>query len=80
MRQKKTVIILSCFGSCFSAGRLGLAPGQCLVVENAAAGVEAGIRAGMKVLAVGSAADDARARMSLPDLRGISVDAILEAV
>lgn len=39
-----------------AAQRLGIAPENCLVVEDAEAGVEAGLAAGMRVLAVGSAA------------------------
>lgn len=35
-----------------AAARLGVAPGECLVVEDAAAGVEAGRRAGMRVAGV----------------------------
>jgi beta-phosphoglucomutase len=37
-----------------AAALLGVPPEQCLVVEDAAAGVEAGLSAGMKVLGVGS--------------------------
>lgn len=37
-----------------AAGRLKLLPGQCLVVEDAAAGIEAGRRAGMAVFGIGT--------------------------
>ncbi|WP_158884873.1 HAD-IA family hydrolase [Amycolatopsis anabasis] len=37
-----------------AATRLGIAPNQCLVVEDAPAGVRAGLAAGMPVLAVGT--------------------------
>jgi beta-phosphoglucomutase len=37
-----------------AAERLGLAPAECLVVEDAAAGIEAGRRAGMAVFGIGS--------------------------
>lgn len=43
-----------------AAQRLGIAPDNCLVVEDAEAGVEAGLAAGMHVLAVGSAAHTQR--------------------
>lgn len=39
-----------------AAARLGIAAGDCLVVEDADAGVDAGVAAAMRVLAVGSAA------------------------
>lgn len=54
-----------------AAERLGLSPSACLVVEDAEAGVSAGLAAGMKVLAVGYAAGDARAHWRAPDLREI---------
>lgn len=57
--------------------RLGVSPPQCLVVEDADAGVEAGLAAGMPVLAVGSAAGHPRASLSARDLSQISVDAML---
>jgi len=40
-------------GFLLAARRLGVAPAACLVVEDAAAGVESALRAGMAVLAVG---------------------------
>ncbi len=41
---------------CFAAAALNYPPGQCLVVEDAAAGVEAALAAGMAALALGPAA------------------------
>ena len=43
-----------------AARRLGVAPENCLVVEDAEAGIEAALAAGMRVLAVGSAAQSLR--------------------
>ena len=60
-----------------AAQRLALAPAVCLVVEDAEAGVSAGLAAGMKVLAVGSAADDPRAQCRARDLTAVTVDEIL---
>jgi beta-phosphoglucomutase len=62
-----------------AAERLGVAPAECLVVEDADAGVEAGLAAGMQVLAVGSAAGHARATRSAQNLSCISVDELLLA-
>ena len=60
------------------AGRnLGFAPEECLVVEDADAGVEAGLAAGMSVLAVGSAAQHPKATLRATDLTGITVDEML---
>ncbi|MDD5139797.1 MAG: beta-phosphoglucomutase [Verrucomicrobiales bacterium] len=44
-----------------AAHQVGLPPAECLVIEDAAVGVEGALRAGMRVLAVGSAATDPRA-------------------
>lgn len=60
-----------------AAKRLGLDPAECLVVEDATAGVEAGINGGMKVLAVGSAMHDPRAQLAARDMASISVDEML---
>ena len=60
-----------------AAERLGVSPEECLVVEDADAGVEAGLAAGMKVLAVGSAAGHAGATRSAQNLSSISVDDLL---
>jgi beta-phosphoglucomutase len=51
-----------------AANRLKLAPEDCLVVEDAVAGVTAALRAGMAVLAVGSASQDKRATFRALDL------------
>jgi beta-phosphoglucomutase len=60
-----------------AAAALGVAPGDCLVVEDAQAGVEAGVAGGMKVLAVGYAAGDTRAAASAAGLADISVEDML---
>jgi beta-phosphoglucomutase len=60
-----------------AARRLGISPEECLVVEDAEAGVEAGVAAGMRVLAVGAAAGHPRATLCAQDLSCISVDELL---
>ena len=57
--------------------RLGISPGRCLVVEDAEAGIDAGLAAGMKVLAVGSAASHPGATLRADDLAHITLDEIL---
>jgi beta-phosphoglucomutase len=60
-----------------AANRVAVAPEYCLVVEDAHAGVEAGLAAGMRVLAVGSAADHPSATLRAKDLSAISLEDIL---
>lgn len=51
-----------------AAKRLGISPQKCLVCEDADAGVEAGVRAGMCVLAVGSAENNNKANYGFTSL------------
>lgn len=60
-----------------AARRLGLDPGRCLVVEDAAAGIEAAIRGGFPTLGIGDPSGLGGARRCVPDLASISIDAIL---
>ncbi len=62
-----------------AAQKLGIPPEQCLVVENAEAGVEAGLAGGMRVLAVGYASKDKRATLRAKNLACISADEMLSA-
>lgn len=60
-----------------AASRLAVAPPECLVVEDAAAGVEAAVAGGMKCLAVGAAAGHPRAHQSVDALTEIAVEEML---
>jgi beta-phosphoglucomutase len=60
-----------------AAARLGVAPVECLVVEDAASGVEAAAAAGMACLAIGAAAGHPLAGLSAADLESITVDDML---
>ena len=62
-----------------AAQRIGLPPADCLVVEDAEAGVTGALAAGMKVLAVGSAATDIRAHLRAADLTGVTVAQLVAA-
>jgi len=60
-----------------AAGRLGLPPGACLVVEDADAGIESAKRAGMKALAVAAAAGHPEADLSAKGLDALAVEQML---
>jgi beta-phosphoglucomutase len=62
-----------------AAKRLGFSPAECLVVEDADAGVDAGLAAGMPVLAVGAATAHPRATIKAKDMTKISIDRMLTA-
>jgi len=51
-----------------AANKIGELPEHCLVVEDAEAGVEAGLRAGMAVAAVGDARNGGRAHVNLDSM------------
>ncbi|MBN3871623.1 beta-phosphoglucomutase [Nostoc sp. JL33] len=55
----------------FAAKQLGLEPGQCVVVEDAAAGVDAALAAGMWAVGLGPAERVGAAHLVLPSLEGI---------
>lgn len=61
-----------------AASRLGIGPSECLVVEDADAGVEAALAGGMHVLAVGSASENKKATIYAKDLNEISLEFMLE--
>ena len=60
-----------------AAQRLGIPPGNCLVVEDAEAGVSSALAADMKVLAVGFASHDPRAHQRARDLTVLQVNELL---
>ncbi len=60
--------------------RLGVPAERCLVVEDADAGVEAGLAAGMPVLAVGSAVAHPRATLKAENLAWVTTDDLVGAV
>ena len=60
-----------------AAKELGCPPAECLVFEDSHAGVEAGIRAGMDVFALGAARDHSAARYSSYSLENVKADAFM---
>lgn len=56
----------------FAANQLGLEPGQCVVVEDAAAGIEAALAAGMWAVGLGPAERVGAAQVVLPSLEGVT--------
>jgi len=61
-----------------AAQALGASPDECLVVEDADAGVEAALTAGMPVLAVGSAMKHPAATLRATDLSAVKLEDIME--
>ncbi|MBN2544448.1 MAG: beta-phosphoglucomutase [Spirochaetes bacterium] len=64
---------------CFllAAKNLGIAPANCIVIEDAVAGIEAAKRAGMKSLGIGTPDRIPNADIVIPDLSAISIDRLL---
>lgn len=62
-----------------AARRLGLPPQVCLVVEDAVAGVDAALAAGMTVLALGPAAQHPHAHLRAQSLADVPVEALATA-
>ena len=56
----------------FAAEKLGLSPDKCIVVEDAAAGIQAGLAAGMKVVGLGPKERVGKAHIVLPSLEAIT--------
>jgi HAD superfamily hydrolase (TIGR01509 family) len=66
-----------------AAEKIGRSPGRCIVFEDAHVGIEAGKRAGMKVLAVATThplESLTEADAALPDLTGATVKQLIAAV
>lgn len=53
---------------------LGVAPENCIVLEDAAAGIEAAHRAGMKVIGIGSPGVLSKADLVIPDMQELSIN------
>jgi beta-phosphoglucomutase len=60
------------------ARELGARPDDCVVFEDAEAGIEAAIRAGMRSVGIGSPETLGRANLVLPSLEELTVDRLLE--
>lgn len=56
----------------FAAQELGVSPQNCIVVEDATAGIEAGLAAGMKVVGLGPNERVGKAHIVLPSLEGVT--------
>lgn len=61
-----------------AAERLNLNPQDCLVVEDAKAGIEAALAGNMKAMGVGAAQNDDRAHLRAKDMSSVTVDQMLE--
>jgi len=56
----------------FAARQLGVPPANCVVVEDAAAGIEAALAAGMWAIGIGPADRTARAHLRFPDTQALA--------
>jgi beta-phosphoglucomutase len=61
-----------------AAKKLGMAPEDCAVVEDAEAGIEAALAGGMKAVGVGSASYDPKAHYRVKDLSCVSIEELLK--
>lgn len=61
-----------------AAEKLGLEPEECVVVEDAEAGIEAALAGGMKAVGVGSAFHYPKAHYTVKDLSCVSIDELLK--
>jgi len=61
-----------------AAKKLNARPEDCLVVEDAVAGIEAAVRAGMRVLGIGPKERLPNATVVVPDLSALTVDELLQ--
>ncbi len=56
----------------YAASQLGLQPADCVVVEDAASGVEAALAGGMRTIGIGSSERVGAAQIILPSLEGVT--------
>lgn len=61
-----------------AAERLGVQPEECIVMEDAEAGIEAAIAAGMKAVGIGAAATCPYAHICVEDLTKLNIEQLLE--
>jgi beta-phosphoglucomutase len=63
-----------------AAQKVGINPSECVVFEDAKAGVQAAKAAGMKCVGIGKREELNRADMVIPGFEGISIEDILEVI
>lgn len=61
-----------------AAKKLNIEPGSCIVVEDAEAGIEAALAAGMKVIGVGNAKSLKKATITIKDMTELNVKKLLK--
>lgn len=61
-----------------AAEKLGVTTEECVVIEDAQAGIDAAIAAGMKAVGVGTAASCVNTHLKLLDLSNLNIDDLLE--
>jgi beta-phosphoglucomutase len=63
-----------------AAGQIGLSPAMCVVVEDAAAGVEAALAGGFRTIGIGPHERVGKAELVLPSLEGQKLSEILKSL
>jgi beta-phosphoglucomutase len=61
-----------------AAAKLGMKQEECVVVEDAVAGIDAALAGGMKAVAVGSAVTYPKANYAVSDLSGLNIEELLK--
>ncbi len=63
-----------------AANQLGLSPAECVVVEDAAAGIEAALAGGFRSVGLGPRERVGKAEVVLPNLNGVHLNDLLQAL
>ena len=74
--QYRTGTVFGCAGFLLAAERLCIEPKECVVIEDAFAGVQAGNKAGMKTLGIGHKLVLHNADYTLPSTQYLSLERI----
>jgi beta-phosphoglucomutase len=63
-----------------AAQKMGIDSNECLVIEDADAGIEAALSANMRVLAIGAASNSIKANLTVESLVNVDVNELLQSM